>query len=100
MLYCDEMAKEKTAKQMERHLKGMANHYRIAILLFIARHPDATLEDIIDGVRANEKTIGEHSRRLYVAGLISKRYQGRYVLHSLSPYGKLFAGFLQSFQRT
>jgi len=27
------MKKVKTPKQMERHLKGMANHYRIEILL-------------------------------------------------------------------
>ncbi len=94
------MKKEKTAKQMERHLKGMANHHRIAILLYIAKRPDATLEDIVDALRANEKTVGEHTRRLYVAGLISKRHQGRYVLHTLSPYGELFVGFLQSFQRT
>lgn len=93
------MKKEKTPKQMERHLKGMANHHRIAILLYIAKRPDTTLEDIVDALHANEKTIGEHARRLSGAGLISKRYQGRYVLHSLSPYGKLFVGFLQSFQR-
>ena len=93
------MKKEKTAKQMERHLKGMANHHRIAILLYIDRHPDSTLEDIIGALDANEKTIGEHTRRLYAAGLIAKRYEGRYVLHSLTPYGKLFAGFLQSFRR-
>lgn len=93
------MSKEKTPKQMERHLKGIANHHRIAILLYIARHPDSTLEDVIDALDANEKTIGEHARRLYAAGLIAKRYQGRYVLHSLSPYGKLFTDFLQSFRR-
>ncbi len=84
---------------MERHLKGIANHHRIAILLYIARHPDSTLEDVIDALDANEKTIGEHARRLYAAGLIAKRYQGRYVLHALSPYGKLFTDFLQSFRR-
>jgi len=93
------MRKEKTPKQMERHLKGIANHHRIAILLYIARHPDSTLEDVIDALDANEKTIGEHARRLYAAGLIAKRYQGRYVLHALSPYGKLFTDFLQSFRR-
>ena len=93
------MKKEKTAKQMERHLKGMGNHHRIAILLYVDRHPDSTLEDIIVALDANERTIGEHARRLYAAGLIAKRYEGRYVLHSLTPYGKLFTGFLQSFRR-
>ncbi len=67
------MAKLKTAKQMERHLKGISNHYRIEILLIISSSPDITLEKIVERLQANEKTIGEHTRRLYVAGLINKK---------------------------
>ncbi len=88
----------KTAKQMERHLKGMANHYRIEILLLLSRHHSMHLEDIVEIMKANEKTIGEHTRRLVIAGLINKKYQGKYVTHSLSPYGRLFVEFLQGFQ--
>lgn len=84
---------------MERHLKGMANHYRIEILLLIAKQEGMTLEDIIEELGANEKTIGEHTRRLYLAGLINKKYRGKFVEHTLSPYGKTFVRFLQSFQR-
>ncbi|MBI2450875.1 MAG: hypothetical protein HYV52_00840 [Parcubacteria group bacterium] len=51
------MAKVKTAKQMERHLKGMANHHRIEILLFIASNDGATLDDIVTALGANEKTL-------------------------------------------
>ena len=94
------MAKMKTAKQMERHLKGMANHYRIEILMLIAEREKVTLEDIVKIIDANEKTIGEHTRRLFQAGLINKKYRGRFVEHSLSPYGKTFVSFLKSFQRT
>ncbi|OHA02136.1 MAG: hypothetical protein A3H71_00800 [Candidatus Sungbacteria bacterium RIFCSPLOWO2_02_FULL_48_13b] len=94
------MAKMKTAKQMERHLKGMANHHRIEILLLIAGSEGITLEDIVDSLGANEKTLGEHTRRLYQAGLINKKYRGKFVEHTLSPYGKIFVSFLKSFQRT
>ncbi len=94
------MTKMKTAKQMERHLKGMANHYRIEILMLIAEREKVTLEDIVKIIDANEKTIGEHPRRLFQAGLINKKYRGRFVEHSLSPYGKTFVSFLKSFQRT
>ena len=93
------MGKIKTAKQMERHLKGIANHYRIEILLLIAKSEDITLEEIVRALEANAKTIGEHTRRLYQAGLINKKYRGKFVEHSLSPYGKTFVHFLQSFQR-
>lgn len=83
---------------MERHLKGIANHYRIEILLLIAERRGITLEDIAEALEANEKTIGEHTRRLFQAGLINKKYQGRCVEHTLSPYGKTFVRFLKLFQ--
>lgn len=85
---------------MERHLKGIANHYRIEILLLIAERKGITLEDITETLEANEKTVGEHTRRLYQAGLINKKYRGRFVEHELSPYGKTFVAFLRSFRHT
>ena len=94
------MAKIKTAKQMERHLKGMSNHYRIEILLLIAESGGITLENIVKAIGANEKTLGEHTRRLYQAGLINKKYRGKFVEHTLSPYGKAFSRFLKTFQQT
>ena len=93
------MKQKKTAKQMERHLKGMANHYRIEILLLIAKHQPITLDSIVKTIGANDRTIGEHTRRLYIAGLVNKKYRGRYVEHVLSPYGKIFVRFLESFQQ-
>ena len=98
-MYNISMGKMKTAKQMERHLKGMANHYRIEILLVVAESEDITLEDIVKTLEANEKTLGEHARRLHQAGLINKKYRGKFVEHTLSPYGKTFVRFLKSFQR-
>ena len=89
----------KTAKQMERHLKGMANHYRIEILFTIEKHPHITLDDIVSALNANEKTIGAHARRLHAAGLVDKKYRGNCVEHTLSPYGKQFVSFLRSFQQ-
>ena len=100
LLYGETMAKSlKTAKQMERHLKGMANHYRIEILLLVAEREGLALEDIVEALGANEKTLGEHTRRLYQAGLINKKYRGKFVEHALSPYGKTFVHFLKLFQR-
>jgi len=92
------MVKKKTARQMERHLKGMANHYRIEILFVISVNKGITLDGIVKEIGANEKTIGEHTRRLVQAGLLNKKYRGKFVEHSLSPYGKIFVQFLKSFQ--
>ena len=84
---------------MERHLKGMANHYRIEILLLVGKREGITLADIIETIKANEKTIGEHARRLFNAGLINKKHNGVFVELSLSPYGKMFVNFLKSFKK-
>lgn len=90
--------KLKSPSQLERHLKGLANHYRIEILLLIDQSDGITLEKIIETLGANEKTIGEHVRRLFVAGLINKKHKGRFVEHTLSPYGKIFVDFLKAFR--
>ena len=80
-------------------MKGMANHYRIEILLLVAEREGMTLEDIVEALGANGKTLGEHTRRLVQAGLINKKYRGKFVEHTLSPYGKTFVHFLKSFQQ-
>ena len=84
---------------MERHLKGMANHHRIRILLFIAGNDGATLDDIVTALDANEKTLGEHTRRLSVAGVGDKKYRGKIVEQNLSPHGKKIVPSFQFFPK-
>ena len=87
----------KTARQLERHLKGISNHRRIEILRKVGRSEGISLEDIADQLGCNIKTISEHTRRLVHAGLVQKKYQGRNVAHSLSPYGKRIIKFIDEF---
>jgi predicted transcriptional regulator len=87
----------KSPQQLERHLKGVANHRRISVILFLAKHKEATLEQLSSALDCNFKTIAEHTRRLHQAGLIQKKYVGRSVSHTLSPYGKILYEFLRTF---
>ena len=87
----------KTPKQLERHFKGAANHWRIAILLAVEGKEGIVVAEIADTLRGNFKTISQHTRTLVQSGLLNKNYRGRQVAHSLSPYGKLFIKFLKSF---
>lgn len=80
----------KSSKQLERHLKGVANHRRIDILLLVCKQPGISLQEIADALKCNFKTISEHTRRLTQAGLVNKKYQGRKVEHYPSPYGERF----------
>lgn len=88
----------KTARQMERHFKGIANHWRIDILLLVSKNPEITLDGIVGELKGNFKTISEHTRKLVQAGLLNKKYLGRNVTHSLSPYGKKLTTFIKSFK--
>ena len=87
----------KTAKQLERHLKGISNHRRIEILRQVGRTEGITLEQISERLNCNLKTISEHTHRLVQAGLMNKKYHGRKVEHALSPYGKRIIKFIDSF---
>ena len=98
MLLSDNMKdKKKTAKQLERYFKGVANHRRIEILRLISKAEGITVDGICQALNVNFKTISEHIRRLVQAGLVNKKYQGRQVQHYLSPYGKKFLRFINSF---
>ena len=87
----------KTAKQLERYFKGSANHHRINILFLVSKSDGVTLEDISTDLNTSLKTISGHTHKLVNAGLLNKKYQGRNVIHSLSPYGERFVFFLKSF---
>ncbi|MEK7541627.1 MAG: helix-turn-helix transcriptional regulator [Patescibacteria group bacterium] len=87
----------KTARQLERYFKGAANHWRLDILYLVAKNDGLTLESIAEILGGNLKTISEHTRRLVYAGLLDKKYQGREVAHSVSPYGKKFVEFSKTF---
>ncbi len=89
--------KEKNAKQLERHFKGVANHRRIEILLLIAKEEGISVDGISESLNCNIKTISEHTRKLVQAGLVNKTYQGRTVTHKLSPYGEIFKKFIKTF---
>jgi len=90
----------KTSKQLERHFKGAANHRRIDILILVNVNDGITVEEVAERLDCNFKTVSEHTRRLVQAGLLNKKYQGRQVAHSLSPYGKKFVTFIETFQHS
>jgi predicted transcriptional regulator len=91
---------QKSAKQMERHLKGIANHRRIEILFLVANDEGISVEGISGALKCNFKTISEHVRRLVLAGLVDKKYEGRHIIHKLTPYGRTFISFLTTFSHS
>jgi len=85
-------------KRFERIFKGVANHRRIRILLVIEKNSDITLEGIVEQLESNYHTIAEHVSRLSAAGLVLKKYHGRAVGHTLSPYGLQILKIMKEFK--
>ena len=74
-------------KKIEKIVKGFANHWRIKILNLFQKSPDLSVDQITEIMNANFITISVHLRKLTDAGLISKKYRGRFVLHTLTRRG-------------
>ncbi len=85
----------KKARELERIVKGFANHRRIDILLLMKTRPELSVEEIAGELRLNVKTASEHIRRLAISGLVMKRYAGRNVRHKVSPRGSNILTFLR-----
>lgn len=87
----------KTPKQLERYFKGVANHWRIAILQLVMKNDGLAVDEIARELGGDFKNISQHTHRLVRAGLLNKSYRGRQVIHSLSPYGQRFIKFIETF---
>jgi len=89
----------KSSKQIEKHIKGIANHRRIDILFLISHSRGMTLDKISEVLNCNYKTVSGHTLKLVSTGLVDKSYYGSSVMHSLSPYGKIFVKFISDFKQ-
>jgi len=85
-------------RQLERIVKGFANHRRIEILELLEKKPGLSVVDISNTLKVNFKTISEHIRRLTIAGLVYKRNRGASVLHKLSPRALGILKFLRTLE--
>jgi DNA-binding transcriptional ArsR family regulator len=81
-------------KRLERIVKGFANHRRIEILELLERHPEMCVNEISEKLQIEMKTASEHLRRLAIAGLLLKRYEGREVRHAITEQARNILSFL------
>ena len=60
----------KKPRQLERVVKGFANHRRIEIMLLLERQSELSVSEIAETLEINFKTASEHIRRLAIAELV------------------------------
>ena len=75
-------------RQLERIVKGFANHRRIEILDVLKRSPELSVEDISEKLDIGYVNASDHLRKLAIAGLVMKRNDGSAVRHKITPRGE------------
>ena len=83
--------KNKSYRELERMVKGFANHRRIEILELLKREPELSVAEISETLNVNFKTASEHIRRLAIAGLVMKRSDGANVRHKVTSEENTFS---------
>jgi DNA-binding transcriptional ArsR family regulator len=78
---------ERTYRNLERIVKGFANHRRLEIMELLRTNPELSVEDISDKLKIGYENASDHLRKLAIAGLILKRNQGNTVRHKLTDRG-------------
>ena len=76
-------------------MKGAANHRRLQMLDLLQRKPELSVDEIATSLKINFKTASDHIRRLAIAGLVLKRYEGNFVRHKLTNRGISILKFLR-----
>ena len=89
------MERTKNYRDLEKIVKGFANHRRIQILELIYRLPGSSVADVSTELGINFKTASEHIRRIAHAGLLTKQYEGRTVRHQVTSLGTNILKFLR-----
>lgn len=84
----------KTPRELERIVKGCANHRRIQILVLLRKEPELTLDEIATELAIDFRVASEHIRRMAAGGLVLKRYEGRSVHHKLTERAEDILTFL------
>ncbi|HAE36316.1 MAG: hypothetical protein UR85_C0006G0018 [Candidatus Nomurabacteria bacterium GW2011_GWF2_35_66] len=85
----------KTNRELERIVKGFANHRRIEILFLLDKNPDLSVLAISDRLKSDFKNISAHISKMYIAGLLVKRSMGNTVCHKLTKRGKSILQFVR-----
>lgn len=85
-------------RQIEKIVKGFANHRRAQILILLEENPELSVQDISAKLKINYKTASEHIRRLAISELVLKRNRGINVLHAVSPLGQVVLKFLRKLE--
>lgn len=86
---------KKTKRELERIIKGVANHRRLQILELLDKKPELSLQEIAEEIKSDFKNISAHVAKMAVAGLVMKRSDSKSVRHALTKRGNVILKFVR-----
>ncbi|MBU0998755.1 ArsR family transcriptional regulator [Patescibacteria group bacterium] len=86
---------KKTNRELERIVKGFANHRRLQVLELLYKEPELSVQDISEKLKSEFKNISAHINKMVIAGLVMKRSEGNLVRHKLTNRGKSILQFVR-----
>jgi len=86
---------KKTNRELERIVKGFANHRRLQILGLLYKKPELSVQEISDKLKSEFKNISAHISKMAIAGLVIKRSEGNNIRHKLTNRGKSILQFVR-----
>lgn len=89
------MKNEKTSRELERIIKGVANHRRIEILFLLSKEPELSVLEISNKLKSEFKNISAHISKMQISGLLIKRNRGSSVCHKLTKRGVMILKFVR-----
>lgn len=85
----------KNIRELERIIKGFANHNRLKILDLLGKEPNLSVQEISDKVKSDFKNVSAHVTKMAIAGLVTKKSEGNIIRHKLTRRGKSILQFVR-----
>ncbi|MDP2788530.1 MAG: winged helix-turn-helix domain-containing protein [bacterium] len=86
---------KKTHRELERIVKGFANHKRLQILGLLGKESELSVQEISDRLKSDVKNISAHITKMAIAELVLKRSDTNFVRHKLTKRGKSILQFVR-----
>ena len=86
---------QKTNRELERIIKGFANHRRLQILALLKKEPELSVQEVAERVKSDEKNISAHLNKMAISGLVMKRSDNRSVRLKLTKRGNNILTFVR-----
>jgi len=86
---------KKTNRELERIVKGFANHRRLQILQLLEKEPELSVQEISERIKSEMKNISAHITKMAISGLVMKRNDSKSIRHKLTKRGSTILKFVR-----